>query len=110
MSSDRSRSISDSLSLLWTKRFGTFWLGSLLSNIGTWMQQIAEPWLVLNLSGSSVLLGLDAFAMDAPVWVLTLFGGFLADHADRRKVIFFFQAIQMLCPIILIFLILMGWV
>lgn len=99
----------DSLGLLWTKRFGTFWAGSLLSNVGTWMQQVAEPWLVLSLSGSPVLLGLDAFAMDAPVWVLTLLGGILADRADRRRVIFFFQALQMLCPLILVFLILMGW-
>ena len=74
------------------------------------MQQVAEPWLVLSMSGSPILLGLDAFAMDAPVWVLTLFGGMLADHADRRRVIFVFQTIQMLCPLILVFLILMGWV
>ena len=74
------------------------------------MQQVAEPWLVLSLSGSPVLLGLDEFAMDAPVLALTLLGGFLADHADRRRVILFFQAIQMLCPLILVFLLLMGWV
>ena len=84
-------------------------MGSLLSNIGTWMQQVAEPWLVLSMSGSPVLVGIDAFALDAPVWLLTIFGGFLADHADRRRVIFFFQSIQMLCPVILVFLILMGW-
>ncbi len=107
------------------------------------MQQIAEPWLILSLSGSSFLLvscpannftvhndflkcrrgqndptmktylrdttlGLDAFAIDAPVWILTLLGGVLADRRDRRKVIFFFQAIQMLCPILLVLLILTG--
>ena len=62
------------------------------------MQQVAEPWLILSLSGSSFLLGLDAFAMDAPVSILTLLGGVLADRRDRRKVIFFLPAIQMLCP------------
>ena len=103
------RPVSGSLGLLWTRRFGTFWVGSLLSNIGTWMQQVAEPWLVLSLSGSPVLLGLDAFAMDAPVWVFTLLGGILADRADRRRVIFFFQIIQMFCPLILVLLIFMGW-
>ena len=72
------------------------------------MQQVAEPWLILSLSGSSFLLGLDAFAMDAPVWILTLLGGVLADRRDRRRVIFFFQAIQMLCPILLVLLILTG--
>lgn len=103
-------SFSESLSLLWTKRFGTFWVGSLLSNLGMWMQEVAEPWLVLTLSGSPVLLGLDAFAMDAPTWVLTIFGGYLADHSDRRRVIFTFQSIQMLCPLILVILMLTGWV
>lgn len=101
-------SLLNSLRLLLTRRFGSFWAGSLLSNLGTWMQQVAEPWLILSLSGSSFLLGLDAFAMDAPVWILTLLGGVLADRRDRRKVIFFFQAIQMLCPILLVLLILTG--
>ncbi len=87
------------------RRFGVFWFGSLLSNMGTWMQQLAEPWLILNLSGSSMLLGLDAFAMDAPAWILTLVGGWLADRSDRRRVIFFFQGLQALCPIILIVLV-----
>ena len=99
-----------SLQLLRDRKFGTYWVGSLLSNTGTWMQQMAEPWLILNLSGSPVLLGLDAFVMDAPVLFLTLFGGWLADNKDRRKVIFFFQAIQMFCPIILIMLVLTGLV
>jgi len=100
----------DAATELRSKRFATFWVGSLLSNIGTWMQQVAEPWLVLSLSASPVLLGLDAFAMDAPVWLLTIMGGILADHGDRRRVIFFFQAIQMLCPLILVGLILTGWI
>ncbi len=99
-------SLLNSARLLLTRRFGTFWFGSLLSNLGTWMQQVAEPWLILSLSGSSFLLGLDAFAMDAPVWILTLLGGVLADRRDRSKVIAFFQTIQMLCPILLVLLIL----
>ena len=44
------------------------------------------------------MIGLDSFAMDAPVWLLTLAGGALADRADRRRVIAIFQSIQMLCP------------
>ncbi len=101
-------SLANSLRLLLTRRFGSFWVGSLLSNLGTWMQQVAEPWLILSLSGSSFLLGLDAFVMDAPVWILTLLGGVLADRHGRRKVISFFQTIQMLCPILLVLLILTG--
>src|SRR5208337_37794 len=101
-------SLANSLRLLLTRRFGSFWVGSLLSNLGTWMQQVAEPWLILSLSGPSFLLGLDAFVMDAPVWILTLLGGVLADRHDRRKVISSFQTIQMLCPILLVILILTG--
>lgn len=77
-------SLSESLQLLRTRRFGTFWVASLLSNIGTWAQQVAQPWLLLSLGASPFLIGLDAFALGAPVWLLTLVGGALADRADRR--------------------------
>jgi hypothetical protein len=46
-----------SLSLPGTKRSGTFWFASLLSNIGTWALQVAQPWLLLNFDASSFLLG-----------------------------------------------------
>lgn len=96
--------------LLRTKRYGVFWFGSLLSNLGTWMQSVAEPWLVLSISGSSFLLGLDAFAMNAPFWILTLLGGVLADRKDRSRIIYFFQGIQMLCPVVIVALVATGWI
>jgi MFS family permease len=99
-----------SIQLLRTRKFGTFWFASLLSNIGTWAQQVAQPWLLLSLGASSFLLGLDSFAMGAPVMLLTLVGGILADRADRRRVITSFQSIQMLCPILIVVLILVGHV
>jgi len=97
-----------SLKLLRTRRFGTFWFASLLSSIGTWAQQVAQPWLLLTLGASSFLVGLDSFAMSAPLWLLTLPGGVLADHADRRRVIAGFQALQMMCPIAIVVLLLAG--
>lgn len=97
-----------SLRLLRTRRFGTFWFASLLSNIGTWAQQVAQPWLLLSLGASPFLLGLDTFVMGAPVLLLTLVGGALADGSDRRRIIVFFQSIQMLCPILLVVLLLTG--
>ena len=100
----------EALRLLGTRRFGTFWFASLLSSIGTWAQQVAQPWLLLSLGASSVLIGLDAFAMSAPVWLLTLAGGVLADRADRRQVIAGFQSLQMLCPIAIVALLLTGTV
>jgi predicted MFS family arabinose efflux permease len=100
----------ESFRLLATRRFGTFWSASLLSSIGTWAQQVAEPWLLLTLGASSFLIGLDSFAMNAPVWLLTLVGGVLADRADRRQVIALFQSIQMLCPTAIVVLLVTGLV
>jgi predicted MFS family arabinose efflux permease len=80
----------------------------LLSNIGAWAQQVAEPWLLLSLGASPFLIGLDSFAMNAPVWLLTLAGGVLADRADRRRVIALFQSIQMLCPTLIAALLALG--
>src|SRR5471032_1832043 len=101
-------SFGESIELLLTRRFGTFWFASLLSNIGTWAQQVAEPWLLLSLGASSFVIGLDSFAMNAPVWLLTLVGGALADRSDRRRVIALFQSIQMLCPIAIVVLLITG--
>ena len=98
----------ESLSLLGTRRFGTFWFASLLSSMGTWAQQVAEPWLLLTLGASPFLIGLDSFATDAPVWLLTLVGGALADRSDRRRVIAVFQSIQMLCPTAIVVLLITG--
>ncbi|HXK25230.1 MAG TPA: MFS transporter [Myxococcota bacterium] len=95
-----------SLRLLRTRRFGTFWFASLLSSIGTWAQQVAEPWLLLSLGASSFLIGLDAFALGAPVVLLTLVGGLLADRADRRRLIASLQSLQMLCPTLIVGLLL----
>ena len=98
------KTLRESLGLLATRRFGTFWFASLLSNIGTWAQQVAEPWLLLTLGASALVIGLDSFAMNAPVIALTLVGGALADRSDRRRVIALFQSIQMLCPTVIVIL------
>lgn len=95
---------SEITNLLLSREYGSFWVTSLLSNLGTWIQSVAEPWLVLTLSSSPFLLGLDAFAMNAPFWLLTLAGGILADRKDRGRIIFVFQGIQMLCPLLIVIL------
>jgi len=99
--------VSESLHVLASRRFGVFWSANFLSNVGTWAQMVAQPWLLLSLGSSSFLLGLDAFALSGPVLLLTLFGGVLADRADRRRVIVLFQSIQMLCPTLIVLL--LGW-
>lgn len=99
-----------SLALLTSRRFGTFWMASLLANIGTWAQQVTQPWLMLSLGASPLMLGLDAFALSAPALLLTLVGGELADRADRRRTIALFQSIQMLCPMLLVAGVMGGWI
>ncbi|PAY10770.1 MFS transporter [Bradyrhizobium sp. UFLA03-84] len=95
-----------SLRLLRAPRFGTYFAATLLSNIGMWSQQVAEPWLLLSLGASSFVIGLDSFVQSAPAFLLILAGGMLADNADRRWVVAKFQAIQMLCPVALVVLML----
>jgi predicted MFS family arabinose efflux permease len=75
--------------------FRLMWTGNLLSNIGTWMQRVAQPWLVLNLSHSPFLLGLDAFAADIPLLALLLVGGVVADRRSRRTIITISQVVQL---------------
>ena len=99
---------SESIHLLRTRRFGTFCFASLLSNLGTWAQSVAEPWLLLSLGASPLLIGLDSFAAAAPVWLLTLLAGMLADLYDRRRIIATCQSIQMLCPVLIVFLLVAG--
>ncbi len=72
------------------------------------MQQVAEPWLVLRLSNSPFLLGLDSFMTDAPVWLLILAGGMLADRGDRRRTALLFQGIQVICPVLIVVLLATG--
>ena len=55
--------------------FRVLWFGSCTSSIGTWMQNVAENWLVLSLTGSAFLLGLDAFMQRLPIMLFTLIGG-----------------------------------
>jgi len=72
------------------------------------MQQVAEPWLVLRLSNSAFLLGLDSFMTDAPIWLLILAGGIIADRRDRRRTALLFQSIQVVCPILIVVLLATG--
>ena len=81
--------------------FRLLWSGSLVSNVGTWMQRIAQGWLVLTLTGSPFWLGIDAFLGEAPFLAFSLFGGVLADRAERRKILLVSQLVQMSCALTL---------
>ena len=78
-----------------------FWLGNFLSNIGTWMQNVAQGWLVLELSNSAFWLGVVGFAASAPMLVFSLIGGVIADRVDRRRLMIRTQSAMMLFAFIL---------
>ncbi len=77
------------------------WLGACTSSIGTWMQILAQSWLVYRLSNSSVYLGLDAFFGQIPIFLFSIFGGVFADRNSRRKLLLMSQVIQMTCAFLL---------
>src|SRR5882672_1625312 len=79
------RMLSRMLAAFTYRDFRVLWIGSCTSSIGTWMQNVAENWLVLSLTGSAFYLGLDAFLQQLPIMLFTLIGGVLADRRDRRK-------------------------
>ncbi len=75
--------------------FRVLWMGACTSSIGTWMQKVAQSWLVLELTNSATYLALDAFLGELPILLFTLIGGVVADRYDRRKLLLASQFIQM---------------
>ena len=75
--------------------FRLLWAGAFTSTTGTWMQEIAQNWLVLELTNSARMLALDAFLGDIPIFLFSLIGGVFADRMDRRKLLLMSQVVQM---------------
>jgi MFS family permease len=90
------------------RNFLLFWSGAFLSNTGTWMQAVAQGWLVLQLSNSAFWLGVDGFMSTAPGLVFTLVGGVFADLIDRRKLLIYSQIVAGLTALTLGTLIVTG--
>ncbi len=81
--------------------FRRMWLGACTSSIGTWMQNLAQSWLVYELTKSAWYLGLDAFLGQIPIFLFSMLGGVVADRKDRRKILVVSQLVQMTCAILL---------
>jgi predicted MFS family arabinose efflux permease len=77
------------------------WFGACVSSVGTWMQILAQSWLVYSLSKSSVYLGLDAFFGQIPIFLFSLFGGVFADRKNRRNILLISQMVQLTCAFVL---------
>jgi MFS family permease len=83
------------------RNYRLFFSGQILSLIGTWMQQIALPWLVYRLTGSALLLGVVAFATQVPAFLLAPFAGVMADRLDRYRILTSTQTLSMLQALVL---------
>ncbi len=81
-----------------------FWFGQMISLIGTWMQNVAQGWLVLRLSNSPFLLGAVSAFAGLPILFFSLPAGVLADRVKKRKFLIFTQASAMVLALILAFL------
>ena len=77
--------------------FRIMFLGACLSTTGTFMQSVAQSWLVFLLSKSAFFLGLDSFLGQVPIVLLSLIGGAVADRTERRKLLLGSQYVQMTC-------------
>lgn len=87
------------------RNFRILWIGACVSTIGTWMQKVAQNWLVLTISGSAFYLGLDSFLGELPILLFTLIGGVIADRHDRRYLLMGSQYAQMTTAFILMALV-----
>jgi MFS family permease len=99
-----------SLRALKHRNFQLFFSGQLVSVTGTWMQTVAQSWLVYRLTGSSLLLGTVGFASQIPVFLLAPLGGIMADRHDRQRIVIGTQAASMVLALLLAVLTLTGTV
>jgi MFS family permease len=88
--------------------FRLMWIGACTSSIGTWMQIVAQGWLIYRLSHSAFLLALDQFLAGIPIFLFSLIGGVVADRTERRKILLLSQYVQMASAGILTFLVAFG--
>ncbi len=90
------------------RNFQLFFSGQLISLVGTWMQNIAQDWLVYRLTGSSLLLGTVAFVSQIPIFLLAPVAGIVADRWNRHRIVIATQTASMVLALTLATLTLSG--
>jgi len=88
--------------------FRLMWFGACTSSIGTWMQIVAQGWLIYRLSHSARLLALDQVLGGLPIFLFSLFTGVIADRVERRKILLASQCVQMFSASVLTVLVITG--
>lgn len=92
------------------RNYRLYYLGQLVSMHGTWMQSVAQAWLVYRLTQSSFMLGLVSFVTLLPMLLLGLLGGVVADRLPRRRLLITAHALAMVQALVLGVLTLKGWI
>jgi MFS family permease len=90
------------------RNFRLFWIGQMVSVSGTWMQTVAQNWLVLSLTGSGVALGVTVALQFLPMLLLGMWGGLIADRFDKRRILFVTQVVPMALALVMFVLVVTG--
>lgn len=85
--------------------FRLFWIGSVINQVGAWMQQIAQGWLVYDLTGSPFLVGLSGLFQSVPFIIISLYAGTVIDRVDRRRMLLWISLAYVIATLVLGFLI-----
>jgi MFS family permease len=102
--------LSRGFAALESRNFRLYWFGQGISRIGTWMQQISLPWLVLELGGTPIQLGIVAALEFVPSLLLAPFGGVFVDRLDKRRTLLVTQSLATVQVIVLLALTLAGMI
>lgn len=100
--------LSYTLRALRYRNFRLFFAGQLISLVGTWMQSVAQSWLVYRMTGSSLLLGTVGFSGQIPVFLVAPLGGIVADRYNRHRIVVATQTASMVLALVLAWLTLTG--
>src|SRR3990172_1651981 len=105
---DRMTSLGHGFAAVRHRNFRLYWTGQIISLVGTWMQTVSQPWLVLLLGGTPIQLGAVLALQFAPSLVLAPLGGVLADRVDKRRLLLTTQSIAALHAVVLFSLTVTG--
>lgn len=98
---DEEPRVQERFSALYVRDFRIFWIGQIISFSGTWMQSVAQGWLVYSLTKSPFFLGLVATMASIPVLIFTLVGGVVADRFQKRNLLIVTQTLSMVPALLL---------
>lgn len=92
------------------RNFRLFWIGQTLSLIGTWMQQVSQGWLALQLSNSAFIVGLVSAAGSLPILFFSLYAGVIVDRRDKLRLVMWAQVLLSIEAVMLWWLLWSGWI